>query len=33
MAKKTQSTRARNQHKKPQGVVGIFGNEASRKRH
>jgi len=28
MAKKTQSKRLTNQHKKSQGVVGIFGNEA-----
>lgn len=28
MAKKNQSTRLTNQHKKSQGVVGIFGNEA-----
>lgn len=28
MAKKTQSTRLTNQHKKSQGVVGIFGDEA-----
>lgn len=28
MAKKNQSKRLTNQHKKSQGVVGIFGNEA-----
>lgn len=28
MAKKNQSTRLTTQHKKAQGVVGIFGNEA-----
>jgi type II restriction enzyme len=28
MAKKNQSTRLTNQHKKSQGVVGIFGDEA-----
>ncbi len=28
MAKKNQSTRLTNQHKKSQGVVGIFGEEA-----
>lgn len=28
MAKKNQSTRLKTQHKKSQGVVGIFGDEA-----